>query len=94
MSLISACDDLSRALEVLRRNSSSQQHAFHSLTSSILILAQKYRIEKNFEVSDALRGILTDAGLKVTQGTAGSPDLKGSSRPIGDSYTTIWNLNI
>lgn len=68
-----------------------QHFRFSSLVSSLVKLQQRYRLEKNYVLSDEVRALLNSVGVKIIQGTAGydydkiPAALRG--RPVGDTWT-------
>lgn len=70
MSLISDFDDLRRAFDSVGRKANRQQLAYYKLICGMVNLHQEQRIARNFAVSDALRSILNDVGIRIIQGTA------------------------
>lgn len=70
MSLIHDLKEIQKSLVAMEAKTKEQQAIYFNLINGMVQLAQKYRIEKNFEVSDAIRDLLAGVGVKVTQGTA------------------------
>lgn len=90
MSLIHSVRELRKAVDAMEKDAKRQQEVSYVLIGNIVRLRQQYRLDKNFEVADALRGILDNIGVVVTNGTAGyeydriPPALKG--RPVDDTW--------
>lgn len=76
-----------------------EQHHIRTstLVRNLVALHQKYRLAKNYEVSDALRSVLKQAGVEVVQGTAGyayaeiPKALQG--RQVDDTWRYVGNTD-
>ena len=71
MSLIADHKKICELLESLSEKTKTQQFIYFDLIKGMVKLHQKYRIEKNYTVSDEIRTLLNDIGIDIIQGTAG-----------------------
>lgn len=69
MSLMQDCKDIQSHINRLKMKAEKQQSFYYGVISGVVRLHQEYRISKNYEISDALRKVLNDNGIKVIQGT-------------------------
>jgi hypothetical protein len=69
MSLIQDIKDIQSAFDGLKNKAEKQQRLYFNVISSVARLHQEYRIAKNYEISDQLRKLLNDNGIKIIQGT-------------------------
>lgn len=70
MSLIQDCADIEASIRQLSIKANGQQLLYYALIKQMVKLQQKYRLEKNYEVSDAIREVLNSVGVEIIQGTA------------------------
>jgi cysteinyl-tRNA synthetase len=91
MSLIAQLTELQKSCARMAQTADQQQRVYFSLIDGMVKLNQQYRVAKNYVVSDALRKLLEDVGVKVQQGTAGyeyddiPKSLRG--RPVQDTWS-------
>lgn len=71
MSLIHNLAEIRKACESLEDDARKQQHIYYKIIEGVVRLHQKYRLEKNFNVSDELRSLLNEVGIEIIQGNAG-----------------------
>lgn len=70
MSLVHDVNEISSSLKRLQTKATEQQMIYHHLISGMVAIHQRYRLAKNYEVSDAIRDQLNAVGVKIIQGTA------------------------
>jgi cysteinyl-tRNA synthetase len=93
MSLISDLEELSRACVSMKHKTRAQQELYFKLICGMVKMHQEHRIAKNYAVSDAIRSLLFEVGIRIIQGTAAYkydkiPDgLKG--RQVDDTWELI-----
>lgn len=71
MSLIHQASEMERAISKLKEDAIRMQQRSNLLISALVSAHQEYRLARNFEMSDRLRALLADVGVKIIQGTAG-----------------------
>ena len=93
MSLISELEDLRKRCEQVEKTAVMQEHIFIGVINGVVNLFQETRVAKNFYISDKLRDLLNNAGITVTQGTAGYTydEIPGSLR--GRSVDDAWGID-
>jgi len=93
MSLIAKCKELNEELGKLSKEAETQQFIYFNLIKSMVQMHQKYRIAKNYTISDEIRTLLNNVGIKIIQGTDGykyediPKSLKG--RRVQDTWEII-----
>jgi len=71
MSLIADQKNICRSLENLSEKVKDQQHIYFHMIKGMVELHQKYRIEKQYTISDEIRALLNEIGIVIIQGTSG-----------------------
>lgn len=69
MSLIQDCKDIQAHFDHLKRKAEKKQRLYFGVISAVVRLHQECRINKNYEISDAIRKVLNENGIKIIQGT-------------------------
>lgn len=69
MSLIQDTKDIQMLFDRLKGKSAEQQHLYFNVISAVVKLHQEYRINKQYDVSDKLRDLLNENGIRIIQGT-------------------------
>ena len=93
MSLIADHEEICNNIEKLSRKVKEQQHIYYYLIKGMVELHQKYRIEKNFKVSDNIRNLLNDIGINIIQGTDGYNYEDIPKHLKGRTVQDRWELN-
>lgn len=70
MSLLFDTKEIISDLERLQKKAEHQQRVYFNLINNMVRLHQKYRIAKNYEISDEIRAALNSVGVTIIQGTA------------------------
>lgn len=70
MSLIQDAKEIKTRLNELCVKTNTQQKRYFSVIDGMVKLHQKHRLAKNYQVSDEIRQVLNDCGIKIIQGTA------------------------
>ena len=90
MSLIHDLKELKQACVAMENATREQQKVYFGVIEGVVKLHQKYRLAKNFMMSDELRGVLSSVGVEIVQGTAAyghdkiPPSMRG--RQIDDTW--------
>lgn len=71
MSLIHANNEIIRSIQRVSEQAKKQQMIYSTLIKEMVRLHQKYRLAKNYAVSDEIRDSLNSVGVKIIQGTDG-----------------------
>lgn len=71
MSLMLDLADIENDVKSLKDKAHKQQIIYSHLITGMVALHQKYRLAKNYEISDELRNLLMSINVKIIQGTAG-----------------------
>ena len=78
--VITELDNLDRQYKLTKEMILTRNKQFNVLVTKLVILQQRYRNEKNYQVSDNIREILNSIGIVIIQGGNGR-------NPIGDQWT-------
>jgi len=90
MSTVSNIRDVKIAIVELERKIQQQQLSYYTIINSLVKMRQIFRLNKQYELADAIRNLLEDAGIEIIQGTIGykyneiPQNLKG--RSIDDTW--------
>lgn len=82
--------DIQAMFNRLEQKARQEHFQFFNIVDSLVKYRQELRLNKKYEESDAIRDILTKAGIQVTDGTAGlvyhqiPPELK--NHQINDTW--------
>ncbi|UOF79379.1 cysteinyL-tRNA synthetasE [Caudoviricetes sp.] len=93
MSLIARLDEIEKLVILTKSEAHKKQLAYFKVINGLVSLHQKYRILKNYEVSDELRSLLNSIGIKVIQGTAGYSYEDIPKSLIGRTYDDQWIID-
>lgn len=71
MSLIFDLKELQHKCGLMEEKTKNQQAIYYAVISGLVKLHQKYRLEKQYLISDELRSLVNSVGIQIVQGTAG-----------------------
>lgn len=98
MSLIQDLKDIQFNIDLLKSDIQIQQAIYFHLINGMVALHQKHRVAKEFILSDEVRNLLSNIGVKIVQGTDGMTleqirkVYKDVPQPsVGDTWTLDLN---
>ena len=80
-------------LTTLRDEISKEKNENFKLINAIVSMHQFYRVNKIYEISDKLRDVLNELGIKIIQGAAGYEYDKIPNQLKGRQVNDIWIRN-
>ena len=92
MSLIFDLSEIKKQCESMTQKAIEQQRIYFNLINAMVEMQQNYRIVKNYEISDHIRDILKDCGVKIIQGTSGYQYDEIPSNLKGKQYNDTWTI--